>query len=128
MLPDRRAHAVLPVRDPQAARPFYEEVLGFTPAGMSTIGVMYRAGDGSVFSLARSGGARSGTHTQVVFTVPDVRAEVEELRGRGVAFEEYDLPGIHTVDGIADLDGHLGAWFKDPEGNIIGLFQFPSGG
>jgi predicted enzyme related to lactoylglutathione lyase len=124
MLPARRAHAVLPVRNLDAARLFYEEVLGFTSVDMDTIGVMYGAGDGSVFGLARSGGARSGTHTQLVFTVPDLRAEMAELRARGVVFETYDLPGVRTEDGVADLAGHLGAWFTDPEGNVIGLIQF----
>lgn len=123
MLPQRRAHAVLPVRDPEAARPFYEGVLGFAPDSVEAIGVMYRAGDGSVFAIVRSGGARSGTHTQVVFTVPDLAAEMAELRARGVVFEEYDLPGIRTVDGVARLGAHLAAWFRDPEGNILGLLQ-----
>lgn len=123
MLSDCRAHAVLPVRDPLAARPFYERVLGFEPISVEEIGVMYRAGDGSVFAIVRSGGARSGTHTQLVFTVPDLRAEMAGLRARGIAFEEYDLPGIRTLDGVADLGGYPAAWFKDPEGNIIGLIE-----
>jgi hypothetical protein len=55
--------------------------------------------------------------------VDDVEATVEELRSRGVVFEEYDLPGLKTVDGIAEIAGEKGAWFKDTEGNLLSLGQ-----
>jgi hypothetical protein len=55
--------------------------------------------------------------------VDDVEAAVAELRGRGVVFEEYDLPGFKTVDGIAEIAGEKGAWFKDSEGNLLAIGQ-----
>jgi hypothetical protein len=55
--------------------------------------------------------------------VPDVRAAVRDLQSRGVVFEEYDLPGIKTVDGVAEVGGASAAWFKDTEGNTIGVLQ-----
>jgi catechol 2,3-dioxygenase-like lactoylglutathione lyase family enzyme len=58
--------------------------------------------------------------------VRDVEATVAELRGKGVTFEEYDLPGLKTVDGIAELGGVRGAWFKDPEGNILSVVEMPA--
>jgi len=58
--------------------------------------------------------------------VRDVEATVAQLRGKGVTFEDYDLPGVKTVNGIADLDGTKGAWFKDPEGNILSVVQLPA--
>ena len=57
--------------------------------------------------------------------VADVEAAVAELRDKGVRFEEYDLPGLKTVNGIAELGGTRGAWFKDPEGNILSMVQPP---
>ena len=49
---------------------------------------------------------------------------VHELRTRGITFEEYDIPGVKTVDGIAEFaPGERGCWFKDSEGNIIALFE-----
>ncbi|MBE0477062.1 MAG: VOC family protein [Coriobacteriia bacterium] len=69
--------------------------------------------------------------TAMTFVVDDVRSTVEELRGRGVRFEEYDLPeqGIKTVEGIASLeDGSKGAWFKDPSGNLLSLTEMSSAG
>jgi hypothetical protein len=55
--------------------------------------------------------------------VPDVHAAVRDLQSRGVVVEEYDLPGLKTVDGVADVGGASAAWFKDTEGNIIGILQ-----
>jgi len=64
--------------------------------------------------------------------VDDIEAEVAELRRRGVVFEEVDLPGLNTVDGIADVEGNYpskggvgerAAWFHDSEGNLIGIGQ-----
>jgi hypothetical protein len=55
--------------------------------------------------------------------VDDIEAEVAGLRARGVVFEEYNLPGLKTVDGIANTNAGRAAWFKDSEGNILGLIQ-----
>ena len=68
--------------------------------------------------------------------VDDVEATVRELRSRGVVFEEYDLPGLRTVDGIAEIEGNYpskgsgerGAWFRDSEGNMLGIGQPVKGG
>jgi hypothetical protein len=61
--------------------------------------------------------------TAATFEVADLAKEMQELRKRGVEFEEYDLPGIKTVDGVATMGKHKGAWIKDPGGNILGLHQ-----
>jgi len=57
------------------------------------------------------------------FEAADVAMAVKELRGRGIVSEEYDFPGLKTVDGIAEIQGAKGAWFKDPDGNIIAVGQ-----
>jgi catechol 2,3-dioxygenase-like lactoylglutathione lyase family enzyme len=122
MLADARAHATLPTSDVEALRPFYEDVLGFTPHAILPSAVVYRAGGGSLFAISRSGGAASGTHTQLAFSVIDIEATVAELRGRGVVFEEYESP--RTENGIARLPVGRGAWFRDPAGNLLGVAQF----
>jgi catechol 2,3-dioxygenase-like lactoylglutathione lyase family enzyme len=124
MLPDRRAHATLPVNDLDGTRAFYEDVLGFRPLEVTPSSVLYRAGEGSVFALSRSSGKASGTHTQIGFTVMDIDAEVADLKRRGVTFLEYDLPSLKTVDSIAQTGPNRAAWFLDPEGNMIGVVQF----
>jgi hypothetical protein len=63
--------------------------------------------------------------TLASFEVEDAEATVGEMREKGVDFEEYDLPGLKTEGGIAELGGVKGAWFKDPDGNILAVFEPP---
>ena len=59
------------------------------------------------------------------FEVEDIESVVRYLRDRGIVFEEYDLPGVKTVDGIATHEsGARGAWFKDLDGNILQIGQY----
>ena len=81
--------------------------------------------------MFQSAGRASGEHTQIAFEVDDLESIVAELRRRGVVFEEVDVPGLRTVDGIADIEGNYpskgvgerGAWFRDSEGNLLGVGQ-----
>jgi hypothetical protein len=97
--------------------------VGLTPTSEERIGLRYRLADGTRFRLFRSGGKASGLHTQMALMVEDLAAAVQELRARGVHFEEYDSPGLKTRDGIADVGYAKAAWFKDSEGNLIGISQ-----
>lgn len=121
MLPDRPVYPALPTPDLERLRRFYEDVLGFTVRDENARTIYYRAGDGTFFALARSAGRPSGAHTQMAFLVADVEGEVAALRDRGVVFETYETP--RTVDGIADMAVGRAAWFKDPDGNLIGMIQ-----
>jgi catechol 2,3-dioxygenase-like lactoylglutathione lyase family enzyme len=120
----------LPAQDLTRAREFYASKLGLTPAEERPGGLLYRCG-GSSFVLFASGGRPSGEHTQMAWTVSDIEAVVTELRARGVEFEEVDVPGLRTVGGIADVEGNYpsvgagerGAWFRDSEGNLLGIGQ-----
>ena len=123
MLADRRCHTTLPVPDVDRARPFYEDVLGFTPLEVRPSAVFYRAGEGTLFALSKASGQPSGAATQMAFSVPDVDAEVAELQARGVVFEEYDFPGLKTVNGVARLGAGRAAWFFDPDRNLLGIIQ-----
>ena len=116
------AEATLPAKDLERAKKFYAERLGLTPVEENETGVHFILG-GSRFRLFRSGGSASGSHTQLALTVGDVDAQVDALRRRGVAFEEYDYPNLKTVDGIADLGFARAAWFKDSEGNLLGIAE-----
>src|SRR6266496_5038042 len=87
-------------------------------------GALFYEGSGdSGFLLFPTGGRPSGQHTQMAWFVKDIAATVAELRRRGVRFEEYDFPGLKTVDGIADLGYEKSAWFRDSEGNLLALGQ-----
>ena len=132
MLADGKVAGRLPARDLDRARAFYAEKLGLEPAEERPGGLRYVFPGGGEFALFASAGGSSGSHTQLGWEVDDLEATVRELRARGVVFEEYDLPGLRTVDGIADIEGNYpskggvgerGAWFRDSEGNMLGIGQ-----
>jgi catechol 2,3-dioxygenase-like lactoylglutathione lyase family enzyme len=127
MLADRRVHATLPVATLEPSRAFWEGRLGLTPVLVQPTAVLYRVGEGSVFAISQSSGRASGATTQMAFTVPDIEAEVADLQGLGIVFEAYDFPGLRTDNGIANLGLNRAAWFKDPEGNLIGVVQLAEG-
>ena len=131
MLKDGKVATRIPVQDLQRARAFYAEKLGLEPSEERPGGLLYRCGEGE-FALFESAGAASGDHTQMGWEVEDIEATVEWLRGRGVVFEEYDFPGLRTVNGIAEIAGNYpskggvgekAAWFRDSEGNLFGIGQ-----
>ena len=125
MLSSARFDASLPCGDFERAKRFYEEKLGLRPVDDQPMGATYKGRDGTRFLLYPSGGEASGTHTQMGFVVADVEAEVRDLEERGVRFEEYDLPGFDKATGIAKMGDTAGAWFKDSEGNLLGIIQMP---
>ena len=130
MLADSQVATRLPANNLERARRFYSEKLGLEPAEERPGGLCYRCGPG-YFALFESAGAASGTHTQMGWEVVDLEATVAVLRARGVVFEDYDLPGLKTVNGIAEIEGNYpskgvgerGAWFRDSEGNLLGIGQ-----
>jgi catechol 2,3-dioxygenase-like lactoylglutathione lyase family enzyme len=130
-LRDSRVSTRLPAQDLDRARAFYAECLGLEPVDERPGGLLYRVQSGE-FALFQSTGRPSGEHTQIGFEVDDLDATVAELRARGVVFEEVDVPGLRTRDGIAEIEGNYpskgagadrGAWFRDSEGNLIGVGQ-----
>jgi catechol 2,3-dioxygenase-like lactoylglutathione lyase family enzyme len=124
MLAERRAHATLPVADLDAAKAFWGDRLGFEAIEDNPVAVMYRGGDDSVFVVTLSSGRATGAHTQIGFTTPDIEGDVADLKARGVTLEEYDVPGLRTADSIATTGAGRAAWFKDPDGNLVGLIEF----
>ena len=128
MLKNGRVAARLPAQDLERARAFYAEKLGLEPAEEREGGLRYACANGE-FALFESSGSAAGDHTQMSWEVDDIEATVSELRSRGVVFEEYDLPGLKTIDGIAEIEGQYpskgsgerGAWFRDSEGNMLGI-------
>jgi predicted enzyme related to lactoylglutathione lyase len=119
MFKPARVAATLPAQDMERAKAFYRDKLGMTPMQENAGGVMYALAAGTGFGLFPSSGKPSGTHTQLAMEVEDVEEAVKDLQSKGVRFEEYDVPGLKTVNGIADIGGSKVAWFKDSEGNLI---------
>jgi len=118
-----RATPTIAVSDLERAKKFYGETLGLKVKDERADGVRYEAGGGSLVLVYPSQFAGTAQSTYMGFDVDDVEKAVGELRERGVVFEEYDMPGLKTVDGIAEIEGVKGAWFKDPDGNILSIGQ-----
>jgi catechol 2,3-dioxygenase-like lactoylglutathione lyase family enzyme len=126
MLSTALVNATMPAADLDRARRFYEEKLGFVPADVQPSGVRYEAGGGVRFLVFPSSGRASGSHTQIGFQVKDIAAEVAALRSRGVEFETYQMPEFDPKTMIATFPTVRSAWFKDSEGNLIGIVELPA--
>ena len=125
MVADNRISAVLCSTDLVRSQEFYEQTLGLrlSPETIENH-LVFECGDGSTLLVYGRGNPTQADHTQVRFWTSDVASDVQELKGRGVVFEEYDFPTFKTVDSIATTPGiGTSAWFKDPDGNTIALFQ-----
>jgi catechol-2,3-dioxygenase len=106
------------------AREFYGERIGLEVLIESDDFLTFKCGGGSRLVVTRSSTGASEPQTKASWRVSDLADEVAELRARGVEVEEYDVSGLRTVDGIADIGFALAAWLVDPHGNSIGLLQF----
>jgi catechol 2,3-dioxygenase-like lactoylglutathione lyase family enzyme len=123
MLQKSPMFSYLPVKDVTRARQFYEQKLGFVPKRELAGGVVYEFAGGTACFVYPTPNAGTSRASQAFWQVQDVEREVAELRSRGVVFEEYDMPGLKTKDGIATAGGAKSAWFKDTEGNILAIVQ-----
>lgn len=124
MLNNSPVIAVLPAKDLGRARDFYRDKLGLEPSEtVENDSMLYSCGNGTSFLLYRTDNAGTAKNTQMGWLTDNLEQEMEELRGRGVTFEEYDMPGLKTENGIASDDWGKGAWFLDTEGNILNLSQ-----
>jgi catechol 2,3-dioxygenase-like lactoylglutathione lyase family enzyme len=126
MLESASTHAMIAVKDLGLAKEFYGGRLGLTASDERPgAAVRYETCGGTWFLVYQSASAGTAKSTCMRFEVEDIEVAVEQLRDHGIVFEEYDLPGVKTVDGIADHEsGARGAWFKDPDGNILQIGQY----
>jgi catechol 2,3-dioxygenase-like lactoylglutathione lyase family enzyme len=123
MLQQSPMYSYLPATDVSRARAFYEGTLGFRPAEEVAGGVVYEFANGTACFLYPTRNAGTNRASQAFWRVEDVEREVADLKARGVIFEEYDVPGMKTVNGVATAGGARTAWFKDTEGNILAIVQ-----
>jgi catechol 2,3-dioxygenase-like lactoylglutathione lyase family enzyme len=123
MIADARVEATVPAEDLERAADFYGNVLGLRSGGSLAprTDLLYELADGSTLLIYEWPGAGPRNLTFAHFVVDDVAETVRELRGRGVRFDDYDLPEVKSVDGVAEVGDHHFAWFHDPDGNVIGI-------
>jgi predicted enzyme related to lactoylglutathione lyase len=123
VLGDYQINVVLLATDLAAAKDFYANKVGLKIINDNPGAVTFRCGGDSELAVTKSSVGTKDDQTQAAFRVKDVRAEVAELRRRGVKIEDYDTPGLKTVDGIADIGFAWMAWFIDPGKNCVGIIQ-----
>jgi catechol 2,3-dioxygenase-like lactoylglutathione lyase family enzyme len=123
MLSSSRVTTILPVVDPERARDFYGRVLGLTDLGPSGDGKYLFETKSGLLALLQKPQPTKAEHTAISFEVHDAGAAVEALTSRGVVFEDYDLPGLKTVDKVCILGSEKAAWFRDTEGNILCIHE-----
>src|SRR5258706_15721001 len=125
MLQKSPMYSYIPAKDVKRARQFYERKLGLKPKQETAGGVVYEFAEHTACFLYPTPNAGTSRASQAFWQVEDVEREGKELKSRGVVFEEYDMPEMKTVDGIATTPGGKAAWFKDTEGNIMALIEGP---
>ncbi|MCC7548908.1 MAG: VOC family protein [Burkholderiales bacterium] len=123
MLNDTSVTTMLPVKDMARARTFYEGCLGLTAGNFKPDGKFEYAVGGSVLALFPKPEGTRAEHTAISFRVTDITRTIAELERAGVIFEDYDLPGLETVDHVCVLGSEKAAWFKDTEGNYLCIHE-----
>jgi len=116
------ATPMIAVKDLDRARAFYEETLGLKEVDDFGEGFMLKSGDTKV-TVYRSEFAGTNKATALTFDVEDLESEVDDLKGKGVSFEHYELPGLERQGDLYVAEGMKTAWFKDPDGNILSLIE-----
>jgi catechol 2,3-dioxygenase-like lactoylglutathione lyase family enzyme len=123
MLGEHPVTPVLLAKDLAAAREFYHDKLGLEILNESDDAIVFTCGGGTHLDVTKSTVGTADEQTQVSWQVPDIQAEVADLRARGVQVEDYDMPGLKTDDGVADLGFAWAAWITDPGKNALGILQ-----
>ena len=120
-------HLVFPIllsRDLEGSRAFYGELLGLETLRRDPDRIVFRCGSGSQLVVTLSTTGTSDIQTQLAWRVPDLRAELADLRARGVRIESYQAPDpVTDEEGVADMGHSWAAWVIDPDGNALGIVE-----
>ena len=126
MLAKAAVTTILPVKDMDRARAFYQEKLGLEPKGFAADGNFLFAcgGDAHIALIPKPEGTKA-EHTALSFEVHGIERVIGELKAKGIVFEDYDFPDLKTVDHVCVLGSEKAAWFKDSEGNYLCVHEGP---
>ena len=123
MLAKAEAMPMIGVKDIDRARKFYEDTLGLETKDAMGGEVLEVTIGGKVINVYRSEHAGTNKTTALTFAVDDIEAEVRDLKDKGIFFEQYDMPGLEKRGDLYVAEGMKTTWFKDPDGNILSLFE-----
>ena len=116
------ATPMIAVKDLDRARKFYEETLGLKEVDDFGEGFMLKSGDTKV-TVYRSEFAGTNKATALTFDVEDLESEVDDLKGKGVSLEHYELPGLERQGDLYGAAGMKTAWFTEPDGNSLSWIE-----
>jgi len=120
MLKQAPVTTILPVKDMDRARNFYEKMLELEPRGFAADGnYLFGCGGSAQIALITKPEGTKAEHTALSFEVTNIEQVIAKLKARGVVFEDYDFPTLKTVDHVCVLGSDKAAWFKDSEGNYL---------
>jgi catechol 2,3-dioxygenase-like lactoylglutathione lyase family enzyme len=122
MLGETMIVTTVPVTDLDRAKAFYGETLGLTMLWESPSSVRFQCGEVSELSVFKRPPV-TAEHTLAHFEVVDIEGIVSDLESKGVEFIDYADGPLVTTNHIAQVGPARGAWFRDPDGNILGLRQ-----
>lgn len=123
MLGDHLVFPILLSKDLTVSRAFYHDTLGLDILRDDGERIIFRCGGGSQLTVTLSTTGTADTQTQLAWRVPDLEAELADLRARGVPIQEYEPPDPKTVNGIADMGFAWAAWIIDPSRNVLAIIQ-----
>ena len=126
MLTKAAVTTILPVKDMARARAFYQDKLGLDPKGFAADGnYLFGCGGEAQIALITKPEGTKAEHTALSFEVRGIERVIEELKSKGVVFEDYDFPNLKTVEHVCVLGSDKAAWFKDSEGNYLCVHEGP---
>jgi predicted enzyme related to lactoylglutathione lyase len=124
LVAQNRISAVVGSTDLERSREFYEQKVGLTLSPETIPNhLLLEGGDGTTLLVYGRPSPNLADHTQVRLWCADVAADVSELVGRGVEFDLVEFGDFKMVDHVLTTPVGRSAWFKDPDGNTIALFQ-----
>lgn len=126
MINDFPIHATVASSDLERSEKWYREKMGLEPDQKDKGGFWIKFNGESWLHVYKTGSAGTAKNTVAGITVENIESVIDSLRSRGVEFEDYDMPGLKTENGLATFENSKAAWFKDPDGNTFELSEVTS--
>lgn len=123
MIGRSNATPMVAVADLDRARDFYEGKLGLETTDRMGEEVLTMKSGETLINVYKSEYAGTNKATTLTFDVDDIESEVKSLKEKGIFFEQYDMPGLEKQGDLYVAEGMKTTWFKDPDGNILSLFE-----
>lgn len=124
MLANAKLQSLILTSRIEEAGAFYRDVLGLSFKGKADGAWVFDVGGGAL-RVSPVPSTKPSEHTVLGFSVPEVDRAIAFLTSRGVRFERFE-GFMHEENGaVTSPDGARVAWFRDPDGNLLSVVEFP---